>query len=121
MNLTPKDVLYIPKLMVNSFSLTKALEPKGVQLCSKRQLILLKIGTHNIFFDKVFKHGSGRLLGIEMHPNPYHIAATARTLDINTFHNMFGHPNSQVLAATAAKYGFSHREQACRLFQLRRR
>jgi hypothetical protein len=35
MNLTLKDVLYIPKLMVNLFSLTKALETKGVQLSSK--------------------------------------------------------------------------------------
>jgi hypothetical protein len=68
MNLTLKDVLYIPKLIVNLFSLTKALEAKGVQRSSKGQLISLKIGTHEIFFDKVFKHGSGRLLGIEIHP-----------------------------------------------------
>jgi hypothetical protein len=27
-------------------------------------------------------------------------------LDINVVQEMFGHPNSQVLAATAAKYGF---------------
>jgi hypothetical protein len=106
MDLTLKDVLYIPKLMVNLFSLTKALGTKGVHLSSKGQLISLKIGTHEIFFDKVFKHGSGRLLGIEIHPNPNHIAATAQTLDINTVHNMFGHPNLQVLAATASKYGF---------------
>jgi hypothetical protein len=64
MVLTLMDVLYIPKLMVNAFYLTKALETKGVQLSSKGQLISLKIGTHEIFFDKVFKHGSGRLLGI---------------------------------------------------------
>jgi hypothetical protein len=35
MDLRLKDVLYIPKLMVNLFSLTKALETKGVQLSSK--------------------------------------------------------------------------------------
>jgi hypothetical protein len=103
MDLTLKDVLYIPKLMVNLFSLTKALETIGVQLSSKGHLVSLKIGTHEILFDKVFKHGSGRLLRIDIHPNPNHIAATAQTLDINTVHNMFGHLNSQVLAATASK------------------
>jgi hypothetical protein len=45
-------------------------------------------------------------LGIEIHPTPNHIAATAQTLDINVVHDMFGNPNSHVLAATAAKYGF---------------
>jgi hypothetical protein len=104
-NLTLKDILYIPKLMVNLYSLTKALETKEVHLSSKGQLISLKIGTHEIFFDKVLKHGSGRLLGIEIHLNPNHIAATAQTWDINTVHNMLSHPNSQVLAATASKYG----------------
>jgi hypothetical protein len=96
----------IQNILVNLFSFTKALETKGVQLSSKVQLISLKIGTREIFFDKVFKHGSGRLLGIEIHPIPNHIAATGQTLNINTAHNMFGHPNSQVLAATASKYGF---------------
>jgi hypothetical protein len=61
----------------------------------------LKIGTQEIFSDKVFKHGSVSLLGNEIHPTPNHIAATAQTLD-----SMFGHPNSQVVAATAANYGF---------------
>jgi len=106
MDLTLKDVLYIPKLMVNLFSLTKALETKGVKLSSQGQIISLIYGPHEICFDKVFKHGSGRLLGIDIHPNPNHIAVTAQTVDINTVHNLFGHPNAQVLSATAQKYGF---------------
>jgi hypothetical protein len=105
MDLTLKDVLYIPKLIVNLVPLTKSLETKGLQLSSEEQLIYLNIGTYEIFFDKDFKHCSKRLLGIEIHPNPNHIAATAQNLDNNMVHKMFGHPNSQVLAATAAKYG----------------
>jgi hypothetical protein len=101
MDLTLKDVLYIPKLMVNLFSLTKALETKGVKLSS--QMIY---GPHELCFDKVFKHGSGRLLGTDIHPNPNSIAVTSQTVDIKTVHNLFGHPNSQVLSATAQKYGF---------------
>jgi hypothetical protein len=115
MDLTLKDVLYIPNLMVSLFSLTKALETKGVKLSSQGQIISLIYGPHVICFDKVFKHGSGRLLGIDIHPNPNHIAVTAQTVDINTVHNIFGHPNSQVLSATAQKYGFKSKNtlQVC--------
>jgi hypothetical protein len=80
MDLTLKDVLYIPKLTKNLFSLTKALENKGVKLSSQGQLISLIYSPHEICFDKVFKHGSGCLLGIDIQPNPYHIAVTAQTL-----------------------------------------
>jgi hypothetical protein len=52
MDWTLTDVLYIPKLMVNLFSLTKALETKGVQLSSKGPLISLKISTHEIFLTR---------------------------------------------------------------------
>jgi hypothetical protein len=89
MDLTLKGVLYIPKVMVNLFSLTKALESPGVKFSGQGQLISLIIGPHEICFDKVFKHGSGRLLGIDIHPNPNHIAATAQTIDINTDHDYF--------------------------------
>jgi hypothetical protein len=97
-----QDVLYSPKLMVNLFSLTKAVEHTGVSLSSKGQIISLTVGTTKIYFDKEFKHGSDRLFWIEIHSTPNHIAATAPSLDINVVHEMFGHPNSQVLAATAA-------------------
>jgi hypothetical protein len=101
-----QDVLYIPKLMVNLFSLTKAISTKGVQLSNNGQIITLKIDKNKIFFDTIFQHGFGQLLGIELHPIPNHIAATAHPMDINKLHTMFGHPNSQVLAATISKYGF---------------
>jgi hypothetical protein len=101
-----QDVLYIPTLMVNMFSLTKSIDHTEVALSSKCQIISLTVGSTEIYFDKVYKHGPGRLFGIEIHPTPNHNAATAQTLGINVVTEMCGHPNSQVLAATAAKYGF---------------
>jgi hypothetical protein len=56
-----QDVLYIPKLMVSLFSLTKAISTKGVQLSNKGQIITLKIVKNEIFFDTIFQHGSGQL------------------------------------------------------------
>jgi hypothetical protein len=51
-----QDVLYITKLMVSLFSLTKAIEHTGVSLSSKGQIISLTIGTTENYFDKVYKH-----------------------------------------------------------------
>jgi hypothetical protein len=67
------------------FSLTKALETKGVKLSSQGQLVSLIYGPHEICFDKVFKNGYGRLLGIDIHPNPNNIAVTAQNVDINIY------------------------------------
>jgi hypothetical protein len=105
-DITLQVVLFIPKLMVNLLSLTKAIKNTGVALSSKCQIISLNVGTTEIYFDKAFKHESWCLLGIEIYPTANHIAATAQTLDINALHERFGHRNSQVLAATDAKYGF---------------
>jgi hypothetical protein len=107
-DITLQDVLYIPKLMVNLFSLTKTIENTGVALSSKGQILSLTVGNTDIYIDKAFKHRSRPLLGIEIHPTPNHIAATAQTLGINVLHEVFGHPSSQILAATAAKYGFNN-------------
>jgi hypothetical protein len=63
--------------MVNLFSLTKTFGTKGAALASKGLINSLNLGTTEIFVDKVFKHGSGRLFGIEIHPTPKHIAATS--------------------------------------------
>jgi hypothetical protein len=56
--------------MVNLFSLIKAISTKGVQLSNKGQIITLKIGKNEFLFDTIFQHGSGQLLGIELHPIP---------------------------------------------------
>jgi hypothetical protein len=65
-DITLQDVLYIPKLIVNVFSLTKAIETKGAVLSGKGQLISLTLGNTEIVVDKFFKHGLVPLLGIEV-------------------------------------------------------
>jgi hypothetical protein len=40
-----QDVLYIPRLMVNLFSLTKAIEHTGVSLSTIGPIIYLTVGT----------------------------------------------------------------------------
>jgi hypothetical protein len=96
--------------MVNLFCLPKAIETKGASLLSKGQNISVTLGTSEIFFENVFKHGSGHLHGIKIHPAPNHIAATAQYQDINAAHEMFGHLSSQNLATTDAKKWFQHKK-----------
>jgi hypothetical protein len=76
---TLQDVLLYQQLMVHLFSLTKAIDTKGVHLSIKGQIITLQIVRNKIYFDTIFKHGSDQLLGSEIHHNPNHIAATAQT------------------------------------------
>jgi hypothetical protein len=48
------------------------------------------LGNTEIFFEKVFKHDSGLLLWIEIHPTPNPISANAQTLDLKVVHKLFG-------------------------------
>jgi hypothetical protein len=45
-----QDVLYIPKLVVNLYSLTKAFDHTGVSFSSKCQIISLTVGTTEFYF-----------------------------------------------------------------------
>jgi hypothetical protein len=56
MEIMLKDILYVPDLRVNLFSITKAITNPSVQLSNDSELIKLKIGdSQQILFDKVFK------------------------------------------------------------------
>jgi hypothetical protein len=59
----------------------------------------LKLWKINVF-DKNINHGSGRLVGIEIHPTTNYTATTGKKL---VGHDNFFHTNAQVVAETAAK------------------
>jgi hypothetical protein len=64
-----QDILYAPGLWVNSFSITKAIENPTVKLSKDKELIKLKIGQkQHILFDKIFKCGSGQVVGVDIKP-----------------------------------------------------
>jgi hypothetical protein len=100
--ITLQDVLYIPNLIVNLFSLSKAIETRLAALSSTGQINSLTFGTAKIFLAKSSNMVQDVPLGLKYIPH----AATAQTLDINVVGEIFGHPILQVLAATAAKFAF---------------
>jgi hypothetical protein len=62
-------------------------------------LVSFKIAQNKIFFEKAFKHGSGRLLKLKIHPKPNHIFATCDVIIVPKF---FGHPKALEFAVAAA-------------------
>jgi hypothetical protein len=54
------DVLYVPNLWLNLFSITKAIRHDTVQLGSSHGNMALRIGRHTFTFDQAYPTGSGR-------------------------------------------------------------
>jgi hypothetical protein len=103
-----KDVLYVPDLVTNLLSLTKAIENPNVNLYNKNGTLALTIGKSKIIFDKQIKNGSGRLLGVDILPTTTNV--THLTMDTpisyDKLHGMLGHANKEVVYATGKKYEF---------------
>ena len=113
MDIVLKDVLYIPDLWLNLLSLTKAIKNPNVQLSSKNSLITLDInGNGKITFDKVYNSGSGQILGVDIAPhqekaNVMHPTERNKNISHKDLHEKLGHPNDQVLKATAKCFEFN--------------
>ena len=89
---------HVPKLHVNLFSITKALQ-SGWQISNKKMEITLQRKSNKIVFDHTFKTDHGILCGVRMVPryegrNANH-AYTA--FDINKMHRIFNHASIDVL------------------------
>lgn len=115
------DVKFVPGLAVNLFSLTCALS-NGWQLANDGVQILLRKGSHQLIFDRLFPTDMGVLCGIELLPKPdtAHLgaesppAATSNNTpkakkhwEINRFHQVYNHANEETLRATATAHGWT--------------
>jgi gag-polypeptide of LTR copia-type len=128
MEIMLKDILYVPDLWVNLFSITKAITNPSVQLSNDKELIKLKIGdSQQILFDKVFKCGSGQLVGVDIKPNKKieqlskgiscQVINGKESLNVSkeilnvmkttyqTFHAQLGHPSASTVKSTAKAMG----------------
>ncbi len=61
---TLSDVLYVPELWVNLFSLTKILTQPDVILSNRKNLIAVQKGDMTMVFDREYNCGTGSLLGV---------------------------------------------------------
>ena len=101
-NITLEDVLYIPDLYVNLFSLTKALMNDNVDICKVNNTLgIIFNKTNRIIFDKEIYFGTGTLLGIDIVPNINDY--NAAMLSYSELHKL-GHPDEYLVRHTAKYY-----------------
>jgi hypothetical protein len=110
-NVTLKEVKYVPELWVNLFNTSKALK-NGFDLSNKGLMISLKKGSVSVKYDRVIKTVNGSISGIKMtthDPSVAYIAKGSLTaikeVDVNKFHEMIGHCGVERLKKTANTHG----------------
>jgi hypothetical protein len=106
-DVTVKEVKYVPELWVNLFSISKALK-NGFDLSNKGLMISLKKGSVSVTFDRVIKTVNGSISGIKMTTYDPSVAFLAngnytavKEIDVNKFHEMIGHCGVDRLKKTA--------------------
>jgi hypothetical protein len=100
-NLQLEDVLYIPDLYINLFSMTKALNNNNIDLRKIRHTIIITFNQkNNLLFDREITVGIGRLLGVDIVPNTMDHKTTLLTY--NDLHDRLGHA-TEVTVRTRAK------------------
>jgi hypothetical protein len=110
-NVTLKEVKYVPELWVNLLSISKALK-NGFNLRNKGLIISLKKGSVSVTFDRVIKTVNGSISGIKMttyDPSVGYLAKGGLTaikeIDVNKFHEMIGHCGVDRFNKTANIHG----------------
>jgi hypothetical protein len=95
-----EDVLYIPDLYINFFSMTKALNNNNIDLRKIRNTIIITFNQKsNLLFDREITVGKGRLLGVDIVPNT--IDHNTALLTYNDLHDRLGHANEVTVITTA--------------------
>jgi hypothetical protein len=103
MDLVLHDVLYVPDLYINLFSLTKVLNNRDIDIKKEKNTLAIIFNNKKIIFDKHIPVGKGRLIGIEIFAKDGNNHQTAM-LSYTELHDILGHPHEKVLKATAKKY-----------------
>jgi hypothetical protein len=117
--ITLEDVLHIPDLYNNLFSMTKVLNNPSIDIKKEKGTIDFIINKHKkifvapiinkhkkILFDKIIPVGKGMLLGVEILPLIENLHTAV--LDYQALHERLGHANDKKVAATAKKLGIKY-------------
>jgi hypothetical protein len=110
-DVTLKEVKYVPELWMNLFTISKALK-NGLDLSKKGLMISLKKGSVTVTFDRVIKTVNGSISGIKMttyDPSVAYIAKDSLTaikeIDVNKSHEMIRHCGVDRLKKTTNIHG----------------
>ena len=102
-----EDVLYIPDLYINLFSLTRILNNPKIDIHKVNGTIALTYNNKNhVIFDRDIQVVSGRLLWVEIVPHIDDQYESAQ-MTYDTYHQRLGHPNEQYFHQTAKYYNIN--------------
>jgi Reverse transcriptase (RNA-dependent DNA polymerase) len=103
--ITLRDVILVPSLWVNLFSITKATSNSTCKVICEDKLITVQAGQHNIHFNKELPHGDGVIMATDIIPTKQHcVNAVVPAVPYHDLHNQLGHAHKETVLQTAKAY-----------------
>jgi Reverse transcriptase (RNA-dependent DNA polymerase)/gag-polypeptide of LTR copia-type len=102
---TLQDVLLVPDLWVNLFSITKATSINHCKVICEDNLITVNTHSEPIHFTKVLPHGAGKIMATEFFTNSECANLALKKTTYHDLHKKLGHPHKQSVVKTAKFYG----------------
>ena len=100
-----KDVLLVPDLWVNLFSITKATSNKDCKIICEDNLITVNTNSEQIHFNKALPHGAGKIMATELYTYSECANLVLKKTTYSDLHQKLGHPHKQTVIDTAKHYG----------------
>jgi hypothetical protein len=104
---TLHDVLLVPELWVNLFSITRATSNKDCKIICEDNLITVNTNQEQIPFTKVLPHGAGKLMATEFFTHSECANLVLKKTTYVDLHNKLEHPHNQAVFDTAKHYGIT--------------
>ena len=103
-----KDVLFIPELRLNLFSITKEMKEAGAKLTNEGdRLILTYPDGRRIVFDHKMKTMNGFVMTMIIKPfGIFQEKEELKTMKWKRFHELFGHQHKGYMKETAKQMGY---------------
>jgi hypothetical protein len=108
--ITLEDVLYIPDMYINLFSMTNVLANPSIDIKKEKGTITFIINKHKkILLDKIIPVGEGMLIGVDISPLIENLHTAV--VEYQALHERLGHANDKKVAATAKQLGIKYTGQ----------
>ena len=108
---TLSDVLLVPDLWVNLFSVTKATSKGKCKVICEDSLITVETDKDNIHFNTALEHGDGILMATDLYTNSECANLVLKKTTYEDLHQKLGHPHKQAVIDTAKYYGIKLPQQ----------
>jgi hypothetical protein len=101
------DVLLVPDLWVNLFSINKATLAKNCQVICEDNLITVNTNSEQLHFNKALPHGPRKIMATEFYSNTECANLVLKKTSYEDLHKKLGHPHKQAVIDTAKHYGIN--------------